>query len=75
MKICDFGFAKNNLHKYVKNESNVGTPLYKPIEIFKNIPYTSKCDIWSIGIIFYEILHGETPFDIKKMSKTEDLIR
>lgn len=28
LKICDFGFAKTNIHKKIKNESCVGTPLY-----------------------------------------------
>lgn len=31
MKIADFGFAKENIHRKVKNESSVGTPLYMSI--------------------------------------------
>lgn len=53
IKIGDFGFAKANAHKKVKNESCVGTPLYMSIEVLKSTGYTSKCDIWSIGCIFY----------------------
>lgn len=62
LKIGDFGFAKANVHKKIKNESSVGTPLYMSLQVLKGIGYTSKCDIWSIGCIFYEILHGSTPW-------------
>lgn len=31
VKIGDFGFAKKNFNKRVKNESSVGTPLYMSI--------------------------------------------
>ena len=24
--------------------------------------YTSKCDVWSIGLIFYELIYGQTPW-------------
>ena len=34
-------------------------------EVLKSKNYTSKCDIWSIGCIFYEILHGRTPWVAK----------
>ena len=40
----------------------VGTPLYMSLEILKGEKYTSKCDIWALGFIFYEILHGDTPW-------------
>lgn len=43
----------------------MGTPLYMPIELLKAIPYTSKCDIWAIGFIFYEMLHGRPPWTAK----------
>lgn len=36
-----------------------------PIELLKAIPYTSKCDIWAIGFIFYEMLHGRPPWTAK----------
>lgn len=65
MKIADFGFAKENAHRNIKNKSSVGTPLYMPVEVLKGKPYTSKCDIWAIGVIFYEMLHGKTPWDAK----------
>jgi serine/threonine protein kinase len=62
VKIGDFGFAKKNVTKRMKNATAVGTPLYMPLEILKSEPYTSKCDIWAIGFIFYEMLHGKTPW-------------
>lgn len=62
VKIGDFGFAKKNITKQMKNQSSVGTPLYMSIQILKGEPYTSKCDIWALGFIFYEMLHGKTPW-------------
>ena len=40
----------------------MGTPLYMSVEILKGEPYTSKCDIWALGFIFYELTHGMTPW-------------
>jgi serine/threonine protein kinase len=53
LKIADFGFSKKLNNKRVKNVSMVGTPLYMSLEILKGKPYTSKCDIWALGLIFY----------------------
>lgn len=62
VKIGDFGFAKKNITKRMKNATSVGTPLYMPLEILKSEPYTSKCDVWATGFIFYEMLHAKTPW-------------
>ena len=62
LKLGDFGFAKQMENKGQMVATMVGTPLYMSIEILKGDSYTSKCDIWALGFIFYELLHGETPW-------------
>lgn len=65
-KIGDFGFAK-----YVDNfgsqmlKSCVGSPIYMAPQILERTPYTTKCDIWSIGVIFYEMIHNTPPWKAK----------
>ena len=61
MKIGDFGFAKKNCSKKMKLVTSVGTPLYMSLEVLKGEKYTSKCDIWAVGFIFYELCHVYTP--------------
>ena len=29
--------------------------------------YGPKCDIWSLGIVFYEMLYGKTPYPANKI--------
>ena len=36
VKIGDFGFAKKNITKRMKNATSVGTPLYMPLEFLKS---------------------------------------
>ncbi|CAD8075624.1 unnamed protein product [Paramecium sonneborni] len=62
-KITDFGFAKQvDSHIDTIMNSLVGTPLYMSPQILKRLSYTSKCDIWSLGLIFYELIYGITPW-------------
>lgn len=63
LKISDFGFARN-----LDNGDNtilksvVGTPLYMSPQILNHQLYTNKSDLWSVGLIYYEMIHGYTPW-------------
>jgi serine/threonine protein kinase len=60
IKVCDFGISKicgNNQ----RMTSFCGTPYFIAPEIFNEEGYNEKCDIWSLGIIFYQILFGQFP--------------
>ena len=61
-KLSDFGFAKSLQNEDVIMKSIVGTPLYMSPQILQKEKYTSKSDLWSIGLIYYEMLHGRTPW-------------
>ena len=41
-----------------------GSPMYMAPEIVNKRDYTYKSDLWSVGIIMYEMLHGYTPFNV-----------
>jgi serine/threonine-protein kinase ULK/ATG1 len=43
-------------------KSIVGTPLYMSPQILKRTKYTAKSDLWSIGLMYYEMLNGRTPW-------------
>lgn len=40
----------------------LGTPLYMSPQILSKKLFSSKCDIWSLGMTFYEMLYGHTPW-------------
>ena len=60
LKIIDFDFAK-----YIdnKNTAEVGTYGYKSPEVFYgDCSNLDKCDIWSLGMIIFELLYGRFPW-------------
>lgn len=66
VKIGDFGFAKCILTQKQLLTSLVGSPIYMAPQILKGEKYTSKCDVWSLGIIFYQFLYGRFPWFSQK---------
>ena len=40
----------------------IGTPLYSAPEILSGEKYDDKCDIWSLGVTFYQMLFGDHPY-------------
>jgi len=47
----------------------LGTPLYMAPELVKQQKYTEKVDVWSLGVIVYQLLSGITPFDGNNMKE------
>lgn len=62
LKISDFGFAKVLSSDESMAETMCGTPYYMAPEIMHNKKYLSKADLWSVGIITYEIFYGTYPY-------------
>ncbi|EEC04355.1 inhibitor of nuclear factor kappa-B kinase alpha, putative [Ixodes scapularis] len=60
-KIIDLGYAKEFDQSSLCN-SFVGTLQYLAPELFERKPYTRAVDLWSLGIIAYEVIVGQRPF-------------
>eukprot|EP00357_Protocruzia_adherens_P028116 CAMPEP_0115021650 /NCGR_PEP_ID=MMETSP0216-20121206/31028_1 /TAXON_ID=223996 /ORGANISM="Protocruzia adherens, Strain Boccale" /LENGTH=350 /DNA_ID=CAMNT_0002394077 /DNA_START=2961 /DNA_END=4013 /DNA_ORIENTATION=- len=60
IKLIDFGDSANFSRDTSLTGLN-GTPLYLAPEVIKG-SYNEKCDIWSAGIILYQMLSGKYPF-------------
>lgn len=54
LKIADFGLSRK-IHNDNLMMSLTGTLGYQSPEVFRNQPYSSKCDVYSFGCIFYEV--------------------
>lgn len=61
-KIADFGFARYCKSEYILDKVHVGTPLYLAPESLSMSKYSFKGDLFALGVIFYEMLTGETPW-------------
>lgn len=61
LKISDFGLSRIKSQNEVL-ETVCGSPLYMAPEILHFQHYDEKIDMWSIGIILFELLHGYPPF-------------
>ena len=62
IKLCDFGFARAMSTNTIVLTSIKGTPLYMSPELVKEQPYDATSDLWSLGVILYELYIGQPPF-------------
>jgi serine/threonine-protein kinase PpkA len=68
--LADFGIAKridNNLG-HTRHGELYGTPYYVSPEQIDGKPATAQSDIYSLGIIFHEMLTGQRPFEAESVS-------
>ncbi len=63
VKLGDFGLAKQLIEPDELLFSQVGTLEYFSPEMINNTGYSLNTDIWSLGVLFYELLFKITPFE------------
>lgn len=70
LKLIDFGLS-TNCRDCDKMNIIAGSPHYISPEVLdKN--YTKKCDIWSLGVIFFEMVTGKLPFTVGIEEESSD---
>ncbi|KRX05168.1 Protein kinase-like domain [Pseudocohnilembus persalinus] len=65
LKLTDYGLSKNSLQGKSETNTMCGTPEYLAPEILCSESYGKSSDWYSLGCLFYEMLHGEVPFQSK----------
>ncbi|KAI7832009.1 fused serine/threonine kinase-like protein [Kickxella alabastrina] len=82
IKLCDMGLATQLTRdgKPLYIQTLKGTPLYMAPEMLRRARYTYKADLWSLGVVLYELYVGRTPFrttslaDLKHNIMEEDIV-
>jgi len=69
VKVVDFGIAKlitdssdSGIQSLTEAGQFIGTPAYIAPERLNNLPYNGRADVYSLGVMLYEMLCGRLPF-------------
>lgn len=62
-KLSDYGFSKElNNYNFAAN-THLGTPATMAPEIIMNYPYNEKSDLWSVGVMMYQLYYKQVPYE------------
>ena len=75
IKIADFGMCKEDMNGSARTTTFCGTPGYLAPEILAERPYAKSVDFWSLGVMVYEMMTGESPFDSEDDDQLFDMIQ
>jgi serine/threonine protein kinase len=71
VKISDFGWSAQASDK---KTTFCGTLDYMSPEMINSRPYTEKLDIWALGVLLYEMMHGYPPYKAKTPKELDRMI-
>ena len=78
VKVLDFGISKlatSDLGVATATQSVFGSPLYmSPEQLRSSKKVDARADIWALGVILFELLSGETPFQATTVPELSILI-
>jgi len=81
VKLLDFGISKQvdtTTHHFTKTETGFRfmTPAYSSPELIRGEPAGVQADIYSLGVLFYELISGGNPFDFEGLTpgQAENLV-
>lgn len=62
VKVCDFGLSRVKHHTFLSSKSTAGTPEWMAPEVLRNERSNEKCDIYSFGVILWELSTSRVPW-------------
>ncbi len=62
LKVADFGIARVDTSNLTQAGMIIGTPSYMSPEQCRGLPSDARSDLWSTGVVMYELMTGEKPF-------------
>ncbi|XP_022750799.1 serine/threonine-protein kinase EDR1-like isoform X2 [Durio zibethinus] len=63
VKICDFGLSRIMNSRPMRDSASAGTPEWMGPELICGEPFTEKCDIFSLGVIMWELYTLNRPWE------------
>jgi NIMA (never in mitosis gene a)-related kinase len=62
LKIGDFGISKVMNETFDMAKTKIGSPFIMAPEIWENMRYNQKSDMWSLGCVLYKMMTFKFPF-------------
>ncbi|XP_038897788.1 serine/threonine-protein kinase EDR1 [Benincasa hispida] len=62
VKVCDFGLSRVKQNTFLSSKSTAGTPEWMAPEVLRNEPANEKCDVYSFGVILWELTTCRIPW-------------
>ncbi|KAK9091653.1 hypothetical protein Sjap_024830 [Stephania japonica] len=63
VKVCDFGLSRMKHNTFLSSKSTAGTAEWMAPEVLRNEPSNEKCDVYSFGVILWELSTMQQPWN------------